>query len=99
MTIYELINQGFIEAEQGKIKIHKLRKTDDDRWSGEGWLEIEQEFEDIIEEAWGGIYAGTFKYINTIKIPVKIYIQLENEDSDEVYDIDWEEIKWQLKKL
>ena len=93
MTIYELINQGYIETEQGKIKIHKLRKTDDDIWSGEGYLEIEQQFYDYLDEGIAGIYAGLVPFTETYHIPVEIYIELENEDSDEVYSIDWEEVR------
>ena len=93
MTLNEIMKTKQIEVEKGIIKIKHIFQTDDDVYTATGVLEIEKEYEDILDEKWAGIYAGTHKYTDTIEIPVVVYIKLVEPENDEIYSIDWE-IDW-----
>jgi len=93
MTLSEIMKKREIEVDEGIIRIDpdtcRLNKEDLIIICN-GVLEIEKKYEDILDEKWAGIYAGTHKYTDIIEIPVEVYLEM---DGAEVDSIDWEEVQ------
>ena len=98
MRFSEILKKGYIETDEGIIKIEgRCRRTDEDVITCDGLLEIEQQFYDYLDEGVAGVYAGLVPYVETFHIPVEIYFKMKDEISDEVDNIDWEEVKKNVK--